>query len=160
MRAACCALIAAAMAGAAGCGASSDGAAATRAAWAAQARAICQRAEADSKRMAGAVARQHLAAADAFDALARRQGALDAQRMRRLRGLARPQADADRIDELLDRIESADAMLVPLARAIRSETLTEGRVVDARLVKMAPPLKRLAADLGVPGCVPGQVRRA
>ena len=101
-----------------------------------------------------------LSAADEFDTLARRQGVLDVRRMRRLRGLPRPPADADRIDELLDRIAAADAMLVPLARAIHSNTLDDGRDIDAKLVKMAPPLNRLAAVLGVPGCVPDQVKHA
>jgi hypothetical protein len=135
-------------------------ASATRTAWARQARAICQRAEADSKRMVVEVKREGLSAADEFDTLARRQGVLDVRRMRRLRGLPRPPADADRIDELLDRIAAADAMLVPLARAIHSNTLDDGRDIDAKLVKMAPPLNRLAAVLGVPGCVPDQVKHA
>jgi hypothetical protein len=148
--------------GAAACGGSDDPAqpGVTRAAWAGQARAICQRAEADSKRMAAEVQRERLSAVDEFDTLARRQGVLDARRMRRLRGLARPAADANRIDELLDRIAAADATLVPLARAIHSETLADGRDIDAKLVEMAPPLKRLAALLGVPECVPDQVKHA
>jgi hypothetical protein len=140
--------------GAVGCGGSDDRAqqpSVTPAAWAGQARTICLRAENDSKRMVAAV---H------FDEMARRQGGLDVRRMRRLRALARPAHDAGRIDELLDRIEAADATLVSLASAFHTDAFDDDRAVEARLTAMAPALKRLAAALGVPECVPGQIRRS
>jgi hypothetical protein len=149
--------------GAVGCGGSDDRAqqpSVTPAAWAGQARTICLRAEDASKRMVAAVQRERVSALAHLDEMARRQGGLDARRMRRLRALARPTHDARRIDELLDRIEAADATLVSLASAFHTDAFDDDRAVEARLTAMAPALKRLAAALGVPECVPGQIRRS
>jgi len=148
--------------GAVGCGGADDPArpSVTRATWAGQARAICHSGEEDSKRIVAEVERERASALAHFDEIARRQAALDARRMRRLRGLARPTPDARRIDELLDRIEAADATLVPLASAFHTDAFDDDRAVQARLTTMAPALKRLAAVLGVPECVPGQIRRS
>jgi hypothetical protein len=148
--------------GAVGCGGSDDSAqqSVTRATWAGHARAICRRGEEDSKRIVAAVEREPMSALAHFDEIARRQGALDARRMSGLRALARPAPDARRIDELLDRIEAADATLAPLAKAFHTDAFDDDHAVEARLTTMAPRLKRLAAVLGVPECVPGQIRRS